>query len=158
MSVKQQSAFKYLDPPRVSNVFVAKISDPEDSGTQKMSKSRIVIHISSWWFQPIWKIFVKLDHFPRDRGKNKNVWNHLLDLHYASGTRTALSVLPVLWNVPRCGYARLGTCGLNFKGRSGRCETTTTCCLEVLFKRDWVLVFENLMFTIISNIRNDTKL
>ena len=25
----------------------------------------------SWWFQPISKILVKLDHFPKDRGKNK---------------------------------------------------------------------------------------
>ena len=28
-------------------------------------------NITSWWFQPIWKILVKLDHFPGDRGKNK---------------------------------------------------------------------------------------
>ena len=26
---------------------------------------------TSWWFQPIWKILVKLDHFPRDRGETK---------------------------------------------------------------------------------------
>ena len=26
---------------------------------------------TSWWFQPNWKILVKLDHFPRDRGENK---------------------------------------------------------------------------------------
>ena len=25
-----------------------------------------------WWFQPIWKIFVKLDHFPNCRDENKN--------------------------------------------------------------------------------------
>ena len=24
----------------------------------------------SWWFQPNWEILVKLDHFPKDRGKN----------------------------------------------------------------------------------------
>ena len=24
--------------------------------------------LSSWWFQPIWKILVKLDHFPKDPG------------------------------------------------------------------------------------------
>ena len=27
---------------------------------------------ASWWFQPIWKILVKLDHFPPGRGENKN--------------------------------------------------------------------------------------
>ena len=32
---------------------------------------------TSWWFQPIGKILVKLDHFPRDRVEN--VWNHHLD-------------------------------------------------------------------------------
>ena len=26
---------------------------------------------TSWWFQPIFKILVKLDHFPKDRGENK---------------------------------------------------------------------------------------
>ncbi len=35
---------------------------------------------SSWWFQPIWKILVKLDHFPRDRGENrKYLSRHHLD-------------------------------------------------------------------------------
>ena len=29
------------------------------------------ITVPGWWFQPIWKIFVKLDHFPRVRGANK---------------------------------------------------------------------------------------
>ena len=31
---------------------------------------------TSWWFQPIWKIFVKLDHFPQVGVKIKNIWNH----------------------------------------------------------------------------------
>ena len=26
---------------------------------------------TSWWFQPNWKIWVKLDHFPKNRGENK---------------------------------------------------------------------------------------
>ncbi len=26
--------------------------------------------MTSWWFQPIWKIFVKLDRFPRDKHEN----------------------------------------------------------------------------------------
>ncbi len=31
---------------------------------------------SSWWLnQPLWKILVKLDHLPKDRGENfKNLW------------------------------------------------------------------------------------
>ena len=30
--------------------------------------------ITSWWFQPIWKIFVKLDHFPRVRDEKKKIF------------------------------------------------------------------------------------
>ena len=26
---------------------------------------------TSWWFQPIWQILVKLDHFPKDRAENR---------------------------------------------------------------------------------------
>ena len=28
-------------------------------------------YIFGWWIQPIWKIWVKLDHVPKDRGENK---------------------------------------------------------------------------------------
>ena len=32
--------------------------------------------ITGWWFQPIWKILVKLDIIPPGRGENqKNIWN-----------------------------------------------------------------------------------
>ena len=27
--------------------------------------------IASWWFQPIWNIWVKMGIFPKDRGENK---------------------------------------------------------------------------------------
>ena len=37
-------------------------------------------HLSSWWFQPIWKILVKLDHFPKVGMKIINVQNHRLVL------------------------------------------------------------------------------
>ncbi len=36
-----------------------------------ISKDQNKTNQPSWWFQPIWKILVKLDHFPRDRGENK---------------------------------------------------------------------------------------
>ena len=32
-----------------------------------------------WWFQPPWKIVVKLDHFPQVGVKTKNIWNHHLE-------------------------------------------------------------------------------
>ena len=34
---------------------------------------------TSWWFQPIWKILVKLDHFPQVEVKIKQIWNHQLE-------------------------------------------------------------------------------
>lgn len=33
--------------------------------------------ITTWWFQPVWKIIVKWHHFPKLGVKNKNIWNHL---------------------------------------------------------------------------------
>ena len=36
---------------------------------------------TSWWFQPIWKIWVKLNHFPQVGVKIKNIWNHHLVYH-----------------------------------------------------------------------------
>ena len=59
--------------------------------------------LSSWWFQPTWKIWVKLDHFRRVRGENEKylkplpslcwrcgkslMWNRLVDIkHFKPGT------------------------------------------------------------------------
>ena len=40
-----------------------------------------LLKMSSWWFQPIWKILVKLDHFPRVRVENKKCLScHHLDV------------------------------------------------------------------------------
>ena len=36
--------------------------------------------IPSWWFQPIWKILVKLEIFPQVGVNIKNIWNHHLDI------------------------------------------------------------------------------
>ena len=35
--------------------------------------------ITSWWFQPLWKILVKFASFPQVGVKIKNIWNHQLD-------------------------------------------------------------------------------
>ena len=34
---------------------------------------------SSWWFQPLWNILVKLGNLPQVGVKIKNIWNHHLD-------------------------------------------------------------------------------
>ena len=36
-------------------------------------------NLSGWWFQPIWKIWVKLEIFPNFRSENRNIWNHHLE-------------------------------------------------------------------------------
>ena len=37
--------------------------------------------ISSWWFQPLWKILVKMGNLPQVGVKTKNIWNHQPDMH-----------------------------------------------------------------------------
>ena len=48
---------------------------PWGISTKRQSKQKGGIS-SSWWFQPIWKISVKLDHFPKIGVKIKIFWNH----------------------------------------------------------------------------------
>ena len=40
-------------------------------GKVKVNDMSSMLTSPRWWFQPIWKISVKLDHFPRVRGENK---------------------------------------------------------------------------------------
>ncbi len=71
------------------------VNEPQPGGLQNPQKSRLVEYyiyvqlyitypsntLSSWWFQPIWKIFVKLDHFPNFRAENfKNMSNKTTQL------------------------------------------------------------------------------
>ena len=50
-------------------------------------KNDATITKPSWWFQPIWKILVKLDHFFKVRGENKKYWScHQLETHPNSAT------------------------------------------------------------------------
>ena len=50
---------------------------------------------SSWWFQPIWKILVKLDHFGV---KIKNVWNHHLVFYWNDWTCTCRMKMTQIWS------------------------------------------------------------
>ena len=43
-------------------------------------------NMTSWWFQPIWKILVKMGIFPRVWVKITNIWNHHLDEQKQSPT------------------------------------------------------------------------
>ena len=43
-----------------------RISESESWTSEgNMKKKSVFEWKTSWWFQPIWKILVKLDHFPR---------------------------------------------------------------------------------------------
>ena len=50
---------------------------------------------SGWWFQPIWNILVKMDHFPQVGMKIKNIRNHHLENmfhpHFSHGTASSPS-------------------------------------------------------------------
>jgi len=66
---------------------------------------------SGWWFQPIWKILVKLDHFPKMDGENNGkptiFGNILIQLQAStrlsssteiSGTSEAVKKTPHIWH------------------------------------------------------------
>ncbi len=54
-------------------------SSSPSSPSPSSSSAWVVIQcptIPGWWFQPIWKILVKLHDFPRDRGENKQIFEN----------------------------------------------------------------------------------
>ena len=67
--------------------------------------TKICLLISGWWFQPIWKIIVKLEIFPKQGVKIKDLWNphhvyystHLINIYICRvfsqliGTRSSLN-------------------------------------------------------------------
>ena len=68
---------------------------------------------TSWWFQPIWKILVKMGIFPKWGVKIENIWNHhpvhfflkknwFLRFLHSSPTRLHLAALqrPLSWQAP----------------------------------------------------------
>ena len=42
--------------------------------TQPLTIKDLKVNITGWWFQPIWKIVVKMNHFPKVRGENKQIF------------------------------------------------------------------------------------
>ena len=71
-----ESYFVLADPWSINKKINNHYSSPMLHPTNKSTR------ITSWWFQPNWKILVKLDHFPRVRGGNKKYLScHHLDHH-----------------------------------------------------------------------------
>ena len=58
-------AMNYISPSKLLPKLFKEKTTPFESTT-------------SWWFQPIWKILAKLDHFPRSGWTLKSIWNHHL--------------------------------------------------------------------------------
>ena len=61
-----------------------------------------VSETTGWWFQPIWKILVKLDNFPKTGMNMKNIWNHHPEstsyLDCSQSSRSTLSSPPNLFH------------------------------------------------------------
>ena len=57
------------------SIYIAQVIAP--AGNHKNDASR-----TSWWFQPSWKILVKIGNLPQVGVKIKNVGNHHLDNNY----------------------------------------------------------------------------
>ena len=58
---------------------------------------------SRWWLnQPIWNIWVKLDHFPKIGVNITNIWNHHLELHQVWSPANGVPCND-LWLVPLIG-------------------------------------------------------
>ena len=82
--------------------------------------SKKVVKWTSWWFQPIWKILVNLDHSAR-QGKNNETttWRHFFQLKFAE---TVLSLSFNMcrwtyWKKPRAEKMRaINKAMLNFTG------------------------------------------
>ena len=54
-------------------------SDPNSYYLKQINKKKMT-KITSWWFQPSWKLLVKLEIFPKYIVvKIENIWNHHLD-------------------------------------------------------------------------------
>ena len=50
--------------------------------SQKKSTMSCIGKYTSWWFQPIWRILVKIGNLPQSRDEDKKiVWNHHLVYH-----------------------------------------------------------------------------
>ena len=68
-------------------------------GEKKEKKHDCILY--SWWFQPIWKTQVKLDHFPNFRGENRHFLrcHHLVSLGFL-GKKSEVGQLLLPWNSP----------------------------------------------------------
>ena len=62
------------------------------SQSDRFAKKKRAKCIAGWWFQHLWKILVKLDHFiisPGRAEKKTNIWNHHPGVHKIYQTPTS---------------------------------------------------------------------
>ena len=72
---------------------------------------------ASWWFQPLWKIWVKMGSFPQVGVKIKNIWNHHPGKVYFPCEQVDFSRLPSLLYLRRIsGFQRPGPVERNIGG------------------------------------------
>ena len=84
------------------------ITIPPNPEPPRRGRNTLKLNYSRWWFQPIWKILVNLDHFPKVRGENKkylschqpvNLLKRLLPKVGHTPLRTAVSASFAGWIV-----------------------------------------------------------
>ena len=70
-------------PPKKTSPRSHPVVHPQQT-TNKQNKTKQTKHqfTAWWWFQPIWKALVRLDHFPK--GEHFFFWNHHLKRGYIS--------------------------------------------------------------------------
>ena len=52
---------------------------PKKTGRSENKTESVQQKNPTWWFQPIWKILVKMGSFPQVRVQIKHIWNHHLE-------------------------------------------------------------------------------
>ena len=72
-SSREQSSQKLLRKPFPPISGVRKFIPPSKKKKILLTPWRT---FSSWWFQPLWKILVKMGFFPKWRVKITNIWSH----------------------------------------------------------------------------------
>ena len=71
--------------------------EPTKSPVWKGTSSSKPPSLSSWWFQPIWKMLVKLGIFPKLGSKINSIWNHHLARKPSINPNNPLSRVKSTW-------------------------------------------------------------
>ena len=113
--ISDWNLWEFRNHLKILEVYWFKKFVQQDPISSKQSKTKFAMQpISSWWFQPIWKIL----------GKIKNIWNHHLDI---SATETKPHFCP--WHLAKCQAHRSST---------PFCWSGSMTCLGRTYPNHWI--------------------